>query len=84
MGYCNIESIFNLPLTAKKVVIIKTPKQTFKFRQLLYKPYIMAKLQRQILHHPLTLQVRTPFKYIHFNIIIMGKGYSKITCITHF
>ena len=39
-----MESIFNLPLTAKGVTIIKTLKQTSKFRQLLYKLYIIAKL----------------------------------------
>ena len=43
MGYYNIESISNLLLTAKGVVIIKILKQIFKFRQPLYKLYIMAK-----------------------------------------
>ena len=44
MGYYDMESIFNLPLTTKGVAIIKILKQTSKFRQPLYKPYIIAKL----------------------------------------
>ena len=44
MGYYNIKSISNLPLTVKGVAIIKTLKQTSEFRQLLYKLYIIAKL----------------------------------------
>ena len=39
-----MEFIFNLPLAAKEVVIIKTLKQTSEFGQLLYKPYIIVKL----------------------------------------
>ena len=44
MGYYNMEFISNLPLAAKGVAIIKILKQISKFRQLLCKPYIIAKL----------------------------------------
>ena len=39
-----MEFISNLLLTTKGVVIVKVLKQTFKFKQLLYKPYIITKL----------------------------------------
>jgi len=39
-----MESISNLPLAVKGVLIVKALKQTSEFGQPLYKPYIMAKL----------------------------------------
>ena len=44
MGYCDMESIFNLLLAAKGVVIIEILKQTSEFGQLLCELYIIAKL----------------------------------------
>jgi hypothetical protein len=79
-----MESISNLPLAAEGVSVVEAPKQTSEFGQPLCEPCIMAKLQRQISRHPPTLQARTPFERIHFDVIIMGKGYGGATCIAHF
>lgn len=84
MGHCDMESISNLPLAAEGVSIVEAPKQTSEFGQPLCEPCVMAKLQRQISRRPPTLRARTPFERIHFDIVIMGRGYGGATCIAHF
>lgn len=84
MGHCDMESITNLSLAAEGVEIVDAPKHITEFGSPLCEPCVMAKLQSQISRRPPTLQARTPFERIHFDVIVMGKGYGGAACIAHF
>src|SRR5215469_13659729 len=90
MGHCNMESINNLPFAAEGVTLTEAPKRTrSEYGPPLCEPCTMARLQSQTSRRPPTIPARTPFKHIHFDVIIMEglqgqRAYGGDTCIAHF